>query len=102
MSFDNLIHTLRDGKELLRSTRRSASVAEKLLDLWRAQHVYVEIVGNRRPLKPWEKPWNIMSDVRDAVIIRDAVIEPMPKKVATVTASPSHWVRPRERWTLQV
>jgi hypothetical protein len=95
----DLIHTLREGKELLRRTRRNASLDQKLHDLWRAQHIYVQLVGNRRPLRPWERPWNIMSAVREAVIIRDGAVQSIGTFPA-FSASRSHWVRPRHRLVL--
>jgi len=52
--------TYRDGKAALRRSRQNAPLEEKILDLWRAQHLYVQIVGTRRQLMPWERPWDIM------------------------------------------
>ena len=99
MTLTKQICPLHEGKDLLRRTRRDASLAEKLVDLWRAQHVYVEIVGSRRQLQPWERPWNLMSDVRDAVIIQDGAVQ-STKTVPAFSASRSHWVRPPRPWVL--
>ena len=95
---DDLIRRLRDGKDALRHARRSLSLEEKLKDLVHAQRMYVEIVASRRALERWERPWNILSDVRDSIIIRDGIFEPRP--AAAFSASSSHWVRPRQRWIL--
>jgi hypothetical protein len=92
---EDLIRRLRDGKAALRLARRSESLEEKLRDIVRAQRMYVEIVRTRRALKPWEQPWNILSDVRDAIIIGDGMVE---RGSVSVTASSSHWVRPQPRW----
>jgi hypothetical protein len=76
--------------------------------------VYVQIVGARRPLGPNEQPWNIMSDVRDALVVTDGALanrDSVPTvptvvingdSVATVTSTStrSHWVRPRRPWIL--
>ena len=86
-----LIQRLRDGKSALRQSRRQAPLDEKLLQLVRAQHLYVQIVGSRRPLKPWERPWNILSDVQESVIIRPDRIEPTR---ATGSAARAEWLRP--------
>src|SRR5438874_1397794 len=99
MDGTDLIHTLREGKELLRRTRRSASLDEKLHDLWRAQHIYVQVVGSRRQLMPWERPWNIMNDVRDGFVISDVTVT-AGTRTRLVSASRSRWVRPQEQWVL--
>jgi hypothetical protein len=96
---DDLIQKLRKGKAALRHTRRVASLEDKLLALVRAQRMYVEIVGSRRPLKPWERPWDILSDVRDTIIIKDGLVE-NGKVAPSVSASPSHWVGPHRPWVL--
>lgn len=99
MAWESTIHRLRKGKADLRRRRQHASIQEKLLDLWRAQHVYVQIVGRRRQLLPWERPWNIMDAVRDSIVIKDGVIVD-GESVPTLSASPSHWVRPRHPWVV--
>ena len=50
---------LRDGKDALRHARRSAPLPEKLRQIVQAQHLYVQVVGSRRPLQPLERPWDI-------------------------------------------
>jgi hypothetical protein len=99
MAFDQTVKTLHDGKAALRRARQVAPLEEKILDLWRAQHIYVQIVETRRPLMSWERPWNIMNDVREAVVIKDGVVKPA-ERMPMFSASPSHWVRPPHRWVL--
>ena len=99
MTYDRTIRILRDGKALLRHTRQRASLEQKFLDLWRGQHVYVQIVGARRPLGTKEQPWNIMSDVREAVEVTDGSLMDRDL-VAPVTSTQSRWVRPRRPWIL--
>lgn len=95
---DDLMQRLRDGKAALRLGRRNLSLEEKLRELVRAQRMYAEITASRRALKPWERPWNILSDVRDAVILRDGIIESRKvQPTGPFSASSSHWVRPH-RW----
>lgn len=101
MAFDETARALRDGKTGLRKTRRSASFNDKLIDLWRVQHAYVQIVGSRRPLKPWERPWNILSDVRDAIALKGNLVEDS-RRQQPVSASRSRWVRSRHPWILSI
>lgn len=98
MAYENTIRVLRDGKALLRQMRQRASIEAKLLDLWRGQHAYVQIVAGRRPLQSWERPWNIRSDVRDTIVVRDGAIfnEALPFS----GSSSSQWVRPLKPWIL--
>jgi hypothetical protein len=99
MAFNETIRVLRQGKASLRSVRQRASIEEKLKDLWRGQHIYVQIVGSRRALQPWERPWDIMSDVRDSILIKDGTIESL-NEPTVVSRSSSQWVRPRRPWIL--
>ena len=62
MMSDDTIRTLRDGKAALRQQRRRASLEDKLVELVRLQHIYVQIVSSRRPLLPIEKPWPLDED----------------------------------------
>jgi hypothetical protein len=88
--YEDTIRALREGKTRLRQMRQRASIEEKLLDLWRGQHAYVQIVKGRRPLYPWEQPWNIRSDVRDAIIIKDGAVESFDPPIS---GSSSRWVQ---------
>ena len=96
---DELIRKLRGGKAELRRTRRNSTLEERLHDLVRAQQMYVEIVASRRAPKPLERPWDILSDIRDAVVIKDGLIERRAMPTA-FSASSSDWVRPPRRWML--
>lgn len=97
---DNLIQKLREGKAALRCDRRSAPLEEKLQELVQAQRMYVEIVASRRALNPWERPWDILSDVRDAIAIGGGMVEPRKAPPAGFSVSSSHWVRPLRPWVL--
>ena len=99
MASDDVIRRLRDGKAELRQMRRSASLHDKLRELVRAQRMYLQIVRTRRPLKPWERPWDIVSDVQDNFIIKNGTIEEGSFE-SRVSASRSHWVRPHQRWMI--
>ena len=102
MAFEQTVKALRDGKAALRRTRQNAPLEEKILDLWRAQHIYVQIVETRRPLMSWERPWNIMNDVRDAVIITEGILVEVKREteLPSVSASRSQWVRARHPFVL--
>ena len=65
----NRPQTRRSQKRALRAARRAAPIEEKLRELVRLQQLHLAIVQTRRPPHPWEKPWNILSDVREAVVI---------------------------------
>jgi hypothetical protein len=97
----NLIQKLREGKAALRLARRNASLEEKLQQLVRAQRMYLEILASRRALNPWERPWDILSDIRDAIAIRDGNVEPQKVPATTFSVSSSHWVRPLQPWVLK-
>ena len=100
MKYDQTIRVLRDGKALLRHSRQRASLEQKFLDLWRGQHMYVQIVGARRPLGANERPWNIMSDVRDVIEVTGGTLASRDQLVAPTTSTRSHWVRPLRPWVL--
>jgi hypothetical protein len=86
------IRRLREGKDSLRQARRQAPLHEKLRGLVKAQHLYVQVVGSRRPLKPWQRPWNILNEVAEGIVIGVDRIEPTkPSAVGSAHA----------RWTLQ-
>lgn len=62
MAYDHTIQVLRDGKTAIRQIRQRSEIEEKLLDLVRLQHIYVQIVGSRRPLRLRERPWMMEGD----------------------------------------
>ena len=82
---------LRQGKDALRSARRRAPLEEKLRQLVHAQHLYVQIVGSRRPLQPWQRPWNILNEIKECVVIGVDGIEPM--KSSAVGSAHAQWIR---------
>lgn len=43
-----------------------ATLEDKLVTLVRLQHLYVQIVSQRRPLYPWERPWASMTSSTDS------------------------------------
>lgn len=95
MAFAETVKVLHEGKAALRRNRQAAPLEEKILDLWRAQHLYVQIVGMRRQLMPWEQPWNIMSDLRESITVRNGELVEIDPARHPTTASRSRWVRLR-------
>ena len=93
-----VMHRLREGKSQLRYARQHAPLSEKLRQLVYAQHLYVQIAGSRRKLMPWQKPWNVISDVRESVIFRGAAVE--PNHTSIVTSSDSARTEPTQPWVL--
>ena len=89
MAYEATIRILRDGKAILRHTRQRATLEQKLMDLWRGQHVYVQIVGGRRQLRPNERPWNIRSDVKESVVISSDGFE---SAETPISSSRSQWI----------
>lgn len=86
-----LMQHLRAGKDALREARRRAPLDEKLRQLVQAQHLYVQVAGSRRPLKPWQRPWNILNEVTDSVVIGVDGITPTRQSAAATTHV--QWVR---------
>jgi hypothetical protein len=54
-----LLDRLRAGKAALRAERIAMPLPEKVRDLLELQRIYCSIVGLRRPLQPWERPWDV-------------------------------------------
>jgi hypothetical protein len=92
-----LMRRLRDGKEALRQARRSAPLSEKLRQLVYAQHLYVQVAGIRRQLKPWQRPWNILNHVRDSVVIGPQQIQPITPALHLMPSARSRWIRPKQQ-----
>jgi hypothetical protein len=92
------IRGLRAGKDALRAQRRNAPLEQKIQELRRAQQLYVAVVGARRPLTALEQPWDIMSDVKDAVTIEDGVMKSTRRPIS---ASSSRWIPSPQRWILK-
>lgn len=86
-----VLRRLRSGKDSLRQARRNAPLSEKLRQLVHAQHLYVQLARGRRPLKPWQRPWNILSDVSESVVITSDRIEPTTTRA--VASTRSYWIQ---------
>jgi len=54
-----LLEKLRAGKAALREERIALPLPEKVRQLLELQRIYCSIVGRRRPLQPWERPWDV-------------------------------------------
>jgi hypothetical protein len=91
-----LMRRLRAGKDALRQARREAPLSEKLRQLVYAQHLYVQVAGSRRQLKPWQRPWNILNQVSEFVVIGSGQIEPTTK-ARVITSAHAQWLRPRRQ-----
>jgi hypothetical protein len=65
-------------KAAVRLLRAQDSLERKLQDLVYLQHMHAAIVRIRRPLEPWEQPWDILRDVRDRVVVRNDSVDSIP------------------------
>jgi hypothetical protein len=54
-----LLDRLRKGKETLRTRRRSLSLPDKVSAVITLQRVCLPLVARQRPLRPWERVWDI-------------------------------------------
>ena len=54
-----LLRTLRDGKAAQREERRTLPLPEKVRQMLELQRIYWTIVSRRRPLRSWERPWDV-------------------------------------------
>lgn len=90
--FQGEIARLRAGKTALRQTRREASIEDKLRDLVRVQQMYVSIVGSQRTLQPWQRPWSVLSHVRDSVLFNQDAVTAHPP--AHRVSAQTRWIRP--------
>jgi hypothetical protein len=54
-----LLARLRAGKAALRQQRLALSLPEKVRQLLKLQQIQVSLLEKQRPLRPWERPWNI-------------------------------------------
>jgi hypothetical protein len=54
-----LMRRLRQGKAELHARRRAMSLKEKVAMVLELQHIYLPLLKRRRPLAPWEKPWEV-------------------------------------------
>lgn len=92
------MHRLREGKAQLRSARQQVPLAEKLRQLVYVQHLYVQVAGSRRQLKPWQKPWNVVSDIREFVVFAGDSVRKAPRPV--VSSTDSYLEKPFPQWVL--
>jgi hypothetical protein len=54
-----LLAKLRAGKEALRERRRTLPLPEKVRQLLELQRIQVPLLARRRPLRSWERPWDV-------------------------------------------
>ncbi len=54
-----LLRSLRKGKAELHARRSSMSLQEKVAIVLKLQQIYLPLLKRRRPLAPWEYPWNV-------------------------------------------
>ena len=57
--------TLRDGKRKLRASRRNLTLPEKVAQVVALQRIVLPLIRRRRPLKTWERVWNLEIPPRD-------------------------------------
>lgn len=50
---------LRAGKSALRNKRASLPLREKVRQMLELQRVQFPLLRKQRPLRPWERPWDI-------------------------------------------
>jgi hypothetical protein len=54
-----LLARLRAGKALLRERRAALPLPEKVAQLLLLQRLQFPLIRNQRPLRSWERPWEI-------------------------------------------
>jgi hypothetical protein len=54
-----LLQTLRAGKAALRQQRIALPLPEKVKLLLELQRIYCSMVARQRPLRSWERPWDV-------------------------------------------
>ena len=54
-----LLERLRAGKAALREQRRALPLSEKVRQMLALQRIYWTIVSSRRPMRSWERPWDV-------------------------------------------
>jgi hypothetical protein len=55
-----LLDALRAGKAALRRQRQNMDLREKVRIVLEMQRMMLPLIQRQRPLKPWEKPWDIV------------------------------------------
>ena len=54
-----LLAQLRAGKDQLRRRRLTLSLPEKVRQLLALQRIQATMIARQRPLRSWERPWDI-------------------------------------------
>jgi hypothetical protein len=54
-----LLRKLRAGKAMLRQQRIGLPLQEKVRQLLQLQHIHIALLAKQRPLRPWERPWDV-------------------------------------------
>ena len=54
-----MVEKLRAGKAAMRERRRALPLPEKVRQMLDMQRIYWTIVSRRRPMRSWERPWDI-------------------------------------------
>ena len=54
-----LMKSLREAKAELHQQRERLNLPEKLLLVLELQRIYLPLLKRLRPLRPWERPWQI-------------------------------------------
>ena len=54
-----LLSRLRQGKAELRARRTRMSLVEKVAMVLELQRIHLPLLERQRPLKPWERPWDV-------------------------------------------
>ena len=56
---EDLLQTLRAGKQQLRMSRRNLPLPEKVTQVVELQRIVLPIIARRRPLEWWEQVWDL-------------------------------------------
>lgn len=54
-----LVEKLWAGKAALREKRRALPLPEKVRQMLDLQRIHFVMVSRRRPMRPWERPWDV-------------------------------------------
>jgi hypothetical protein len=54
-----LLERLRSGKQELRARRVALPPREKVRQLLELQRLQLPLLRRQRPLRPWERPWDV-------------------------------------------
>jgi hypothetical protein len=59
MRVADALKALQQGKRRLRTSRRNLTLAEKVDQVVELQRIVLPLIRRRRPLKPWERVWEL-------------------------------------------